>query len=982
MYPKGLTISEISQKLKLNRNSAAKYLEILLVSGQVETQSYGTARVFYLTHRVPISAMLSASADLVFTVDENNKVVFANDHFMNFFAIGKDDVIGHHIVDICRMGSIDADLADLFADMLAHVVSDRETIVRKGDGVFFYRVKSIETVFDDGCKGTTIVLEDISHEVEYRTKLEANEARYREVVESQSELIIRWMPDRTIVFCNEAFCRFFGLKQEDTIGKKFMPAIPEDEREAVAAHFSSLTRENPSATCTHRVILPDGTARWIRWNDLAIFTPDNGLLEYQSVGTDITGHQRLRDEEKRHLRDVELLSRTLREFIEMAPESDIYGKIAADLGEMLPAAAGISVCSVDAARKTATLRAAGGRPTDRESSGIIVRDPVGTAIILDEMTIAPFRTGTIITAPPPSIFGAAYPPDTSPAAPAGPDPGAVLGIGFTRKGTCHGYATFLVPGRLDAHDTALLEAYAAQVSIALQKKMAENALVANEKKFRSIVEFSPFPISVIEPDGRYVYVNDKFTKTFGYTIDDIPTGRDWFRLAFPDQVLRNEAMAAWVEYIRNAAQGENPSRVFSVMCKDRSTRKIMFQPVIIRGEDHFIVYKDLTKEWEASQERGQLAAIIESSNDAIIGKRADGTILSWNPAAEKLYGYTAEEMIGRSVSVIVPDDRKGEIDLIQKRVENGDYIANFETRRVRKDGTVIDVVMSASPIKDCKGTVVGVATIVRDITASKAEERLKDSEEKYRALLESLHIGVYRSTGDPKGRWLWGNPDLARILGYASFDDLREVPVSDVFLSHEGRKVLLADLQKNGVVRDREIHLRKKDGSPLAVSVTALAKSDDDGKIRCITGIVLDITGQKQVEKSLAEARGQIQHIAEFLPDPIAVVDYEGSIVAWNRAMETMIGVKAHEIVGRKDWEKVLSPYVGDRPFLLKLFMDPDADGRYPGITKHREGLVGRLKIRPPGSSGEVTVIEKVSPLYDAEGRRIGAFETVHPVSE
>src|SRR5512145_2083581 len=97
-HPKGLTITDISSKLKMNRNSAAKYLEILQISGQVESKSYGTARVFFLTHRLPISALVSITSDLVVTLDENHKILSVNEGFCNLFAIKKEDASGSHIV--------------------------------------------------------------------------------------------------------------------------------------------------------------------------------------------------------------------------------------------------------------------------------------------------------------------------------------------------------------------------------------------------------------------------------------------------------------------------------------------------------------------------------------------------------------------------------------------------------------------------------------------------------------------------------------------------------------------------------------------------------------------------------------------------------------------------------------------------------------------------------------------------------------------
>jgi PAS domain S-box-containing protein len=136
-----------------------------------------------------------------------------------------------------------------------------------------------------------------------------------------------------------------------------------------------------------------------------------------------------------------------------------------------------------------------------------------------------------------------------------------------------------------------------------------------------------------------------------------------------------------------------------------------------------LVFRDVTEQRRAQEAQERLAAIVESSGDAIISKDLNGIITSWNPAAERLYGYPAEEAIGRSKSLVIPPDQPEELSGILRRIKNGERIEYYETRRVRKDGTILDVSISVSPLKDEEGRIIGASTIARDITERRRMEK-------------------------------------------------------------------------------------------------------------------------------------------------------------------------------------------------------------------------------------------------------------------
>jgi PAS domain S-box-containing protein len=234
--------------------------------------------------------------------------------------------------------------------------------------------------------------------------------------------------------------------------------------------------------------------------------------------------------------------------------------------------------------------------------------------------------------------------------------------------------------------------------------------------------------------------------------------------------------------------------------------------------------------------------LVQSSGEAIIGNDPEGNIISWNPAAERLCGYKEGEVIGKPMNLLVPEGIRPDLSGILKRVHQGESIRRHEMKMMRKGGGILDVLITISPILGEYGAVSGASSIARDITGEKMEQYLREHEDQYRTLVEDLNVGIYRSTGDPRGRFVWGNTALLHILGYTTMSDLQDVPVIDVFSDPAARLELLEELQKKQFVKNRVLHLRRPEGIPISVSVTALAEFDENRNVVFINGIVQDIT--------------------------------------------------------------------------------------------------------------------------------------------
>jgi PAS domain S-box-containing protein len=247
-----------------------------------------------------------------------------------------------------------------------------------------------------------------------------------------------------------------------------------------------------------------------------------------------------------------------------------------------------------------------------------------------------------------------------------------------------------------------------------------------------------------------------------------------------------------------------------------------------------------------------LAAIVESSDDAILGKSLDGTILSWNPAAERLYGYTAAEAVGRPVSMLLPADRRTEMDEILARVRAGVRIVHYETRRLRKDGTEVQVAVTVSPIHDDEGGIVGASSIARDVSdRRRQEEALRRTEEGYRHLFER----------HPSPMWLYDRETLrfltvnaAAVATYGwSREEFLAMTIEDIRPDRD--RVFLRDVL-SGADGPRTVagttHLHE-DRSRHEVIVYSSPVDFEGRPARLV--LAQDVTEQRRLEEQLVQAQ-------------------------------------------------------------------------------------------------------------------------------
>ncbi|MEY2447532.1 MAG: hypothetical protein QOH79_1008 [Acidimicrobiaceae bacterium] len=260
-----------------------------------------------------------------------------------------------------------------------------------------------------------------------------------------------------------------------------------------------------------------------------------------------------------------------------------------------------------------------------------------------------------------------------------------------------------------------------------------------------LLDSSPDGVLIVDTDGRIRLVNRQAEAMFGYARDEL-VGELTVRLR-PDRD-RPDPDESRVSYYRNPTIGTGLD--IAALRKDGTEFPLDASFSLLETDGGRFVYisvrdssarKKIEARSQSFEVTSQLAAIVESSDDAIVGKSLDGVITAWNAAAEHMYGYSVDEIIGHNISELIPPDQVDELSPILERVSQGERVEHFETKRVRKDGTILELSVTLSPIRDDTGTVTGASTVARDLTELRKaeaehlelEDRLRQSER-----LESL----------------------------------------------------------------------------------------------------------------------------------------------------------------------------------------------------------------------------------------------------
>ena len=356
-----------------------------------------------------------------------------------------------------------------------------------------------------------------------------------------------------------------------------------------------------------------------------------------------------------------------------------------------------------------------------------------------------------------------------------------------------------------------------------------------------------------------------------------------------------------------------------------------------------------------------LARVVESSDDAIVSKDLNGIITSWNRAAERMFGYSAAEAIGKSIRMIIPADRQAEEDMVLRRIRADEGITHFDTLRQRKDGTLIPISLTVSPIHDDAGRVIGASKIARDITdrsqAAIANRRLA-------AVVESSDDAIVSK--DLNGIITSWNRAAEQMFGYTASEAIGRSIRMIIPADRQGEEdSVLSRVRSGEAIRHFETLRQRKDGTLIPISLTVSPVHDETGRVIGASKIARDISERAQA----AAASRRLAAVIESSDDAIITKDLASTITSWNAAAERMFGYTAAEAIGQSIRMLIPEELQNEEDVVLAKIRAGEKIDHFETIRQHRDGT-------------RLAISLTVSPVRDDQGKVVGASKVARDISE
>ena len=723
--------------------------------------------------------------------------------------------------------------------------------------------KDISTVYSE--KGVPVkqvgVLIDISERKKYENDLKESKDKYQALIEQQTEMITRWKTDGTFTYVNDVFCDFFGKTKDQLLGKTFIPQMPVEDLERFSKFFMQLDKDNPVGHFTHRVIMPDGDIRWLRWTDTAIFDSNGKIIEYQTVGRDITARKKaeeaLKQSEEKYRRLIENTN-------VIAWEYDIENKKYLYVSQQAERILGYSLAEWYKEKFWFEIV----HPDDRQWAKKFSNTKIG----MGESHEFEYRV-------------------------------------IAKNGSVKWFRDITT---VDKYRDNVLSIHGILIDIT-DRKVIEDKSKQNELQLSVLFENAPIGMALLTIDGILLKINNSFSKTLGYTNEEL-LGMNVCRLLHPQDI--NSDVLMMNESIKNGKLAYNLNNRFI-----HKSGNVIHASVHIsvttdsENKPHQVIAQviDITEkkaaEEKLSETEFRLSTVINNLPNIIFYENHRGKPhIAEN--VENILGYTNKELsnVDFYISLIHPDDNakieRGKV--VWDSVKSKGYHKK-EYRIKNKEGKYLwfeDLMYSVN--SNNNNYIVG---FLIDITERKErEEKLNLTQARLSAVLNNLsNVAIYEY-GDEVN---FISENIAGILGFSADDFMKDKDFfSKLILPEDIKKYDDAVINwiKNGSKGVHSSVIRVKDNKDNIKFLEdhMFEVKPDNGK-KYFSGIMIDITEQKVTEDKYKETEARLSAILTNLPKVVIYQAMKGKDFVSDN-IEDMIGYTSKEVLKEKYFFGKLMP--------------------------------------------------------------------------